>query len=128
MNQAPPIDYAHGAARRGHPRLAMAFGVAGCAVGALAMVLPLWPLWGFYHVPVGTSMRPMGLTYLLGIFAAAGLFIAIPLSVACLAFGWRERKLRWLTLAGLLFGTAAVFGGFGIYSWIVAARKFVLED
>jgi len=128
MNHAPPIEYAHAAPRRGYPRLAMACGVAGCVVGALSTVLPLWPLWGFYHVPVGTSMRPMGLTFLLGIFAAAGLFIAFPLSVACLAFAWRERKMRWLALIAALLSVTAYFMGFGLFDWIVAARHFALED
>lgn len=128
VGETLPIDYAHSVVRRGHPQLAMGLGVAGCATGALATLLPLWPLWGFYKVPIGTSMRPMGLTFILGIFAAAGLFIALPLSIACLAFGWRESRLRWVTLVGVLLSLSAVLIGFGLFNWIVAVRHFVLED
>lgn len=128
MNDVPPIDYAHRVSRRGHPRLALALGVAGCVTGVAATLLTLWALWGFYQVPVGTSMRPMGLTFLLSIFAAAGLLVALPLSVACLALGWGERRARWVALFGILLATTAIFGGFALFQWIVAARHFVLED
>lgn len=128
MGDTPQIDYAHSVVRRGHPRLAIGLGTAACVTGAIATVLPLWPLWGFYNVPAGTSMRPMGLTFILGICAASGLFIAFPLSLACLAFGWRERKLRWVTLVGMLLSVSALLVGIGLFHWIVAVRHFVLED
>jgi hypothetical protein len=123
-----PIDYAHRVDRRGWPRFAMGFGIAGCVTGAIAIPFPLWPLWGFYHVPVGTSMRPMGLTAILVIFAVIGLFIALPLSLTCLALGWRERRARWICLMGVLLSLSATFVGFGLFNWIVAVRHFVLED
>jgi hypothetical protein len=128
MTDPLPIDYAHHVVRRGWPRLAMGFGIAGCVSGAIAIVLPLWPLWSFYNIPVGTSMRPMWLTAILVIFAALGLFVALPLSVTCLALGWRERRARWISLLGVLLSLSATFIGFGLFNWIVAVRHFVLED
>jgi hypothetical protein len=128
VNEPLPIDYAHGVVGHGRRQLARALGVAGCVIGVVATALPLWPLWGFYKVPVGTSMRPMGLTFLLTIFAASGLLIALPLSVTCLAFGWRDRSARWIALLGILLSISAMCIGFGLFNWIVAARHFVLED
>lgn len=129
MPEPVPLEYAHPTSRpRGLPSLATGLGVAGCTVGALATIIPLWPLAQFYRVPPGTVMRPMGLTAFLGLAAGAGLLISLPLTLACLAFGWRKRSSRRLALLGLLLSASAICLGFYLFHWIVAARGFVLED
>src|SRR4051812_8758593 len=128
MGDTLPIDYAASVARRDLSRVGMISGLVGCGVGAAATLLPLWPLWDFYHLPVGTSMRPMALTFLLGLFAAAGLFVAFPLSAISAVLGWPRRRARWVALPGALLSVSAIWGGFWLLSWVVAARGFVLED
>jgi hypothetical protein len=127
MSGIPTVDYASCAVRRDLSRVGLTLGLIGCGVGAVAALLPLWPLWTFYHVPVGTSMRPMGLTLILGLFAMAGLFVAFPLSVICAALGWRHRRAWCLACLGVLLSAWATSGGFWLFNWIVAARGFVLE-
>jgi hypothetical protein len=70
------IDYAHTPPRKGWSRFAKPMAITACSVGAAATLFPLWPLWGFYNIPVGTPMRPMALTFLLLVFAACGLFVS----------------------------------------------------
>lgn len=109
-------------------RLATLLGIYGCAVGTMATIQPLRPLWVLYHVPVGTSMRPMALTFVLGVCAASGLLLAMPLSLACLALGWRSRRARWVGSLGILLSISAMTIGSMLFNWIVALRRFVLVD
>lgn len=106
----------------------MTLGFCAWLTAAVATVLPLRPLWEFYHVPTGTVMRPMGLTLVLGLCAAIGFLIAMPLSLACLALGWRHRPARWVAALGIVFSLVAMNAGYQLFYWIVSARRFVLED
>jgi hypothetical protein len=129
VTDPPTLNYADPKPRpRGSPKLGVALGIAGCVVGALATLIPLWPLAKFYQIPAGTVMRPMGMTGILGLSAAAGLLVALPLTLACLGFGWRTRSTRRLALLGLLLSASAICLGFALFNCIVAARGFVLEE
>jgi hypothetical protein len=124
MSELPPI--AMRAERE--PRLPKVLAAAGCLSGTATALVPLWVLWGFNKVPVGTVMRPMALVALLVMCAAGGLVIVLPLSLAALVVGWRRRVARPLAVVGVLLGFASIFGGFQTFNWIVATRHFVMED
>ena len=126
MPEPLPIDYLR-VVRRDRAGLAMGLGIAACAIGAVATALSVLPLWGFHHMPVGTSMRPMLLVAWLDLMAAAGLFLALPLSLSCLGFGWRNRRALWIGLFGVLLSLSAVFLGCGLFKWIIDVRHFVME-
>jgi hypothetical protein len=133
MNQAEttdrrPLDYAAPTSRFGaRPRLAQRLGIAGWIVGLIATLIPLWYLIDFNEIAPGTSMRPMAMTAVVGLGAAAGLLVALPLSLACLLFGWRTRRMRWLSFFSVLMSIAAIFLGILLFNHIVAARGFILE-
>ena len=110
MPEPLPIDYVR-VVRRDRTELAMGLGIAASTIGAAATVLAVWPLWNFYNLPVGTVMRPMVLTAWEVLLAALGFFVALPLSLVGLFFGWRNRRSRWIGLLAVLLSLSATMLG-----------------
>jgi len=105
----------------------LACGIIACCVAVVAIAAPLRSIAEVASFPPGTSMRPMSAVGMLFLAGAAGLFIALPLSLCCLIGGRRRRAGLVLGLVSFLLGIVAVFGDGYLFNCIVASRGYVME-
>lgn len=121
------LDYRNDARERRRAALAVSLGRNGRGIGCAATLLPLPFLYSFARVPVGTSMRPMELTLILFLCAAAGLFIALPLGIASLALARPGHFSRRIGMVAVTLSLTAIFSSFALFAVISSARHYVME-
>jgi hypothetical protein len=102
------------------------FGAPACAIGLLAIACPIPSLIELASYPLGSSLRPMGAAAAVMLGAAAGCFIVLPLSVACVVHGRRSRVGIAMGCVSIMVAVVAIVLGFYLFNYIVTSRGYEL--